>query len=186
MDAKINIDDNAKFRQKELVNWKNNSLASEDVDPYEARAIEAGLNYVALDGNIGCLVNGAGLAMATMDIIQIKGGSPANFLDLGGGASLKEVKAAFEILSSCDKVKSILINIFGGIVKCDQIATGIIQAATEVGLKIPLVCRLTGTNADKANQMLKEFSANNKSLKIITADNLDDAAVKAVATVKGL
>ncbi len=186
VDAKINIDDNAKFRQKELVNWKNNSLASEDVDPYEARAIEAGLNYVALDGNIGCLVNGAGLAMATMDIIQIKGGSPANFLDLGGGASLKEVKAAFEILSSCDKVKSILINIFGGIVKCDQIATGIIQAATEVGLKIPLVCRLTGTNADKANQMLKEFSANNKSLKIITADNLDDAAVKAVATVKGL
>ena len=130
---------------------RRNSLTSEDVDPYEQKAIEAGLNYVALDGNIGCLVNGAGLAMATMDIIKIKGGDPANFLDLGGGASLKEVKAAFEILSSQPQVKSILINIFGGIVKCDQIAQGIIQAATEVGLKVPLVCRLVGTNSDKAN-----------------------------------
>jgi len=109
---------------------RKNSLASEDMDPYEERAVAAGLNYVALDGNIGCLVNGAGLAMATMDIIKIKGGEPANFLDLGGGASLKEVKAAFEILSSHSEVKSILINIFGGIVKCDQIAQGIIQAAT--------------------------------------------------------
>lgn len=165
---------------------RNNSLASEDVDPYEERAQKAGLNFVALDGNIGCLVNGAGLAMATMDIIKIKGGDPANFLDLGGGASKKEVKAAFEILSSHDKVKSILINIFGGIVKCDQIAEGIIGAATEVGLKVPLVCRLTGTNADKANQLLKEFSSKNSTLKIQTADNLEDAAAKAVATVSGL
>lgn len=165
---------------------RQNSLAAEDADPYEERAIAAGLNYVALDGNIGCLVNGAGLAMATMDIIKIKGGEPANFLDLGGGASLKEVKAAFEILSSHDKVKSILINIFGGIVKCDQIAQGIIQAATEVGLTLPLVCRLTGTNSEKANEMLKEFSSKNSSLKIQTAENLDDAATKAVATIKGL
>jgi succinyl-CoA synthetase beta subunit len=182
VDAKIGIDDNAKFRQKELFNLKKTSLASEDVDPHEETAIAAGLNYVALDGNIGCMVNGAGLAMATMDIIKLKGGEPANFLDVGGGANVEQVKTAFEILSSHPKVKTILINIFGGIMKCDTIATGIIQAAQMVDLKLPLVCRLTGTNADKANAMLKEFTTHNKNLKIEVASDLDDAAVKAVAT----
>lgn len=182
VDAKIGIDDNAKFRQKELFNLKQNSLASEDVDPHEETAIAAGLNYVALDGNIGCMVNGAGLAMATMDIIKLKGGEPANFLDVGGGANVEQVKTAFEILSSHPKVKTILINIFGGIMKCDTIATGIIKAAQMVDLKLPLVCRLTGTNADIANKMLKEFTEHNTTLKIEVASDLDDAAVKAVKT----
>lgn len=184
VDAKINIDDNAKFRQKEFTDMKKNSLATEDIDPHEDKAVAAGLNYVALDGNIGCMVNGAGLAMATMDIIKIKGGEPANFLDVGGGASVEQVKTAFEILSSHPKVETILINIFGGIMKCDVIAEGIIKAAQMVDLKLPLVCRLTGTNADKGNKMLSEFSAKNKNLKILVADNLDDAAVKAVSTLK--
>ncbi len=157
-------------------------MASEDVDPHEDKAIAAGLNYVALDGNIGCMVNGAGLAMATMDIIQLKGGQPANFLDVGGGANVEQVKTAFEILSSHPKVKTILINIFGGIMKCDTIANGIIKAAELVNLQIPLVCRLTGTNADKANALLNEFTKKNTHLKIEVASDLDDAAVKAVAT----
>ena len=129
VDAKISIDDNAKFRQKELADLKKNSLASEDIDPHEDVAIAAGLNYVALDGNIGCMVNGAGLAMATMDIIKQKGGEPANFLDVGGGANVEQVKIAFRILSEHPEVKAILINIFGGIMKCDIIAEGIIKAA---------------------------------------------------------
>ena len=166
VDAKVSIDDNAKFRQGELFDLKKNSLASEDIDPHEDQAIAAGLNYVALDGNIGCMVNGAGLAMATMDIIQLKGGEPANFLDVGGGANVEQVKTAFEILSSHPKVKTILINIFGGIMKCDTIATGIITAAQMVDLKIPLVCRLTGTNSDIANKMLSDFTKTNTSLKI--------------------
>lgn len=184
VDAKIGIDDNAKFRQKELFDLKKTSLASEDVDPHEDKAIAAGLNYVALDGNIGCMVNGAGLAMATMDIIKLKGGEPANFLDVGGGANVQQVKTAFEILSSHPKVKTILINIFGGIMKCDTIANGIIKAAEQVNLKIPLVCRLTGTNAKEANALLEEFTKNNTHLKIVVASDLDDAAVKAVATVR--
>ena len=183
VDAKINIDDNAKFRQKELANMKENSLASEDVDPHEEKALAAGLNYVALDGNIGCLVNGAGLAMATMDIIKQKGGEPANFLDVGGGANVEQVKTAFEILSSHPKVKAILINIFGGIMKCDTIATGIIKAAELVDLKLPLICRLTGTNSDAANKMLNEYSKNNPKFKITIATDLDDAAVKSAAKV---
>lgn len=183
VDAKINIDDNAKFRQKELVNMKENSLASEDVDPYEDKAISAGLNYVALDGNIGCLVNGAGLAMATMDIIKLKGGEPANFLDLGGGANVEQVKTAFEILSSHPKVKAILINIFGGIMKCDTIASGIIKAAELVDLKLPLICRLTGTNSDVANKMLNDYSKNNPKFNITVAYDLDDAAVKSASKV---
>ena len=129
------------------------------------------------------MVNGAGLAMATMDIIKLKGGEPANFLDVGGGANVEQVKTAFEILSSHPKVKTILINIFGGIMKCDTIATGIIKAAQMIDLKIPLVCRLTGTNSAEANKLLKEFTENNKSLKIEVAVDLDDAAVKAVKTV---
>ncbi len=128
------------------------------------------------------MVNGAGLAMATMDIIKLKGGEPANFLDVGGGANVEQVKTAFEILSSHPKVKTILINIFGGIMKCDTIANGIIKAAELVNLQIPLVCRLTGTNADKANLLLKEFTAKNTHLKIEVAGDLDDAAVKAVRT----
>lgn len=183
VDAKINIDDNAKFRQKEFTDMKKNSLATEDIDPHEDKAVAAGLNYVALDGNIGCMVNGAGLAMATMDIIQIKGGEPANFLDVGGGANVEQVKTAFEILSSHPKVKTILVNIFGGIMKCDVIAEGIIKAAQMVDLKLPLVVRLTGTNADKGNKLLNDFSAKNKNLRILVADNLDDAAVKAVSTL---
>ncbi len=163
---------------------KKHSLATEDIDPHEEKAVAAGLNYVALDGNIGCMVNGAGLAMATMDIIKLKGGEPANFLDVGGGASVDQVKTAFEILSSHPKVETILINIFGGIMKCDVIAEGIIKAAQLVDLKLPLVCRLTGTNAEKGNKMLSEFSVKNKDLKILVADNLDDAAVKAVSTLK--
>lgn len=182
VDAKISIDDNAKWRQKELYELKRNSLASEDVDPHEDKAIAAGLAYVALTGNIGCMVNGAGLAMATMDIIKLKGGDPANFLDVGGGANVDQVKTAFEILSSHPQVKTILINIFGGIMKCDTIATGIIKAAQLVDLKIPLVCRLTGTNADKANVMLREFTQKNSTLKIEVATDLNDAAEKAVKT----
>jgi succinyl-CoA synthetase beta subunit len=184
VDAKINIDDNAKFRQHKFTEMKKHSLATEDIDPHEEKAVAAGLNYVALDGNIGCMVNGAGLAMATMDIIKLKGGEPANFLDVGGGASVDQVKTAFEILSSHPKVETILINIFGGIMKCDVIAEGIIKAAQLVDLKLPLVCRLTGTNAEKGNKMLSEFSVKNKDLKILVADNLDDAAVKAVSTLK--
>jgi len=164
---------------------RKNSLASEDVDPLEDKAIAAGLNYVALDGNIGCMVNGAGLAMATMDIIKLKGGEPANFLDVGGGANVEQVKTAFEILSSHPKVKTILINIFGGIMKCDTIATGIIKAAELVDLKLPLVCRLTGTNADIANKLIEDFTKKNTKLKIQTAVDLDDAAVKAVKTASG-
>ena len=183
VDAKIGIDDNAKFRQTELFNLKQNSLASEDVDPHEDKAIAAGLNYVALDGNIGCMVNGAGLAMATMDIIKLKGGDPANFLDVGGGANVEQVKTAFEILSGHPKVKTILINIFGGIMKCDTIAEGIIKAAELVDLKIPLVCRLTGTNAELGNKLIHDYTQKNKGLHIETANNLDEAAVKAVATV---
>ncbi len=163
---------------------RKNSLATEDIDPHEDKAIAAGLNYVALDGNIGCMVNGAGLAMATMDIIKMKGGEPANFLDVGGGANVEQVKTAFEILSSHPKVETILVNIFGGIMKCDVIAEGIIKAAQLINLKLPLVVRLTGTNADKGNKLLNDFSQKNKNLRIIVADNLDDAAVKAVSTLK--
>lgn len=160
-------------------------MASEDIDPHEDKAVAAGLNYVALDGNIGCMVNGAGLAMATMDIIKLKGGEPANFLDVGGGANVEQVKTAFEILSSHPKVKAILINIFGGIMKCDTIAEGIFKAAELVDLKLPLVCRLTGTNADKANKMIEEYAKKNPKLKITAAIDLDDAAVKSVAKANG-
>ena len=189
VDAKINIDDNAKFRQKELVNLKKESVASEQTDPSEEKALAAGLNYVALDGDIGCMVNGAGLAMATMDIIKLHGGSPANFLDVGGGANVEQVKTAFEILNSHPSVKTILINIFGGIMKCDVIANGIIQAAMLVDLKVPLVVRLHGTNAKEGKALLEEFNKTTKKLNIIVGKDLDDGARKAVETVnkiKGL
>lgn len=163
---------------------KNNSEASEDVDENEEKANKAGLNYIALDGNIGCLVNGAGLAMATMDIIKLKGGSPANFLDVGGGATVDQVTQAFEILTNHPKVKSILVNIFGGIMRCDIIAKGIVSAIEKVGVKVPIVVRLTGTNAEEGNKILNEFSKKGEGkVTIITANNLDEGADKVVKTL---
>jgi len=183
VDAKINVDDNAKFRQQKLVDLKKTSLASEETDPNEERAIESGLNYVALDGNIGCMVNGAGLAMATMDVIKLHGGSPANFLDVGSGANTEQVKLAFEILMEHPSVKTILINIFGGIVNCAMIADAIAKAAAIVGVPHPLVVRLNGTNAPKAREMLTAWAKANPQYSVTVADNLDDAAKKAVAKV---
>ena len=155
------------------------------------------MNYVALDGNIGCMVNGAGLAMATMDIIKQNGGQPANFLDVGGGANVDQISTAFRILNDHPKVETLLVNIFGGILKCDRLAEGnfcrfkliqtvkgIIQAAKIVGLKKTLVCRLSGTNAELGKKILQDFSNSNKQFTILTANNLDEAAQKAVATLK--
>lgn len=185
VDAKLLIDDSATFRQKKYVDMQKNSLASEDIDPNEEKASAIGINYVALSGNIGCMVNGAGLAMATMDIIKLKGGEPANFLDVGGGATASQVKSAFEILEAHPQVKGILVNIFGGIMRCDIIADGIIQACKATKLKVPLVVRLTGTNSKEGMDMLNKFTKESKgSFKIITADNLDEAATKAVAALK--
>jgi succinyl-CoA synthetase beta subunit len=149
VDAKINIDDNAMFRHQDLLEMKNKTAAAEEVDPNELKAHELGLNYIGLDGNIGCMVNGAGLAMATMDIIKLKGEEPANFLDIGGGADEESVSAAFQILNDHPSVEAILINIFGGIVKCDLIAKEIIKATKRVKVEVPIVMRLTGTNSDE-------------------------------------
>eukprot|EP00163_Fabomonas_tropica_P006522 TRINITY_DN1607_c3_g1_i2.p1 TRINITY_DN1607_c3_g1~~TRINITY_DN1607_c3_g1_i2.p1 ORF type:complete len:428 (-),score=156.64 TRINITY_DN1607_c3_g1_i2:142-1425(-) len=174
VDAKINFDDNAQFRQEEV-------FAMRDVteeDPREVAASAYDLNYIGLDGNIGCMVNGAGLAMATMDIIELYGGTPANFLDVGGGAQEDQVREAFKILQNDSNVKAILVNIFGGIMRCDIIAEGIVGAAKELGLKIPLVVRLSGTNSDLGKKILED-----SGLDMITADDLDDAAKKAVASV---
>ncbi|KAL4439632.1 hypothetical protein ABPG74_004034 [Tetrahymena malaccensis] len=182
VDAKINIDDNAKFRQQELVQLRKNSVASEDVDPHEEKAIQAGLAYVALDGNIGCLVNGAGLAMGTMDIIKLCGGSPANFLDVGGGANVEQVKTAFEILNAHPKVETVFINIFGGILSCKLIAEGIIKAAQLVSLRVPLVVRLSGNQADVGRKLLLEFTDKNPSIKIRVGKDLGDSAELAVKT----
>jgi len=176
LDAKFTIDDNATFRQKEIVGWYD---AGED-DPAETEAAAFNLNFVKLDGNIGCMVNGAGLAMATMDIIKFYGGEPANFLDVGGGANKDQVKAALGIITKDPSVKAIMVNIFGGIMRCDVIATGIIAAVEETGLAVPLVARLEGTNADLGRKMLGE-----SGLAIIPATSLADAAEKAVAAAKG-
>ncbi|KAF1321530.1 Succinyl-coa ligase beta-chain, mitochondrial precursor, partial [Globisporangium splendens] len=170
-DAKLNFDDNAGFRHKEIFDQRDKSQE----DPREVEAAEYDLNYIGLDGNIGCLVNGAGLAMATMDIISLYGGSPANFLDVGGGATESQVKKAFEILNADNQVKSILVNIFGGIMRCDVIAAGIVAAAKDLGLKKPIVIRLQGTNVDKARELIA-----NSGFKMIMTDDLDDAAEKAV------
>lgn len=175
VDAKLNFDDNAAFRQKDLFAMRDITME----DERDVKAESVGLNYVGLDGNIGCMVNGAGLAMATMDIIQLHGGKPANFLDVGGGATKQQVAEAFKILVSDSNVKAILVNIFGGIMKCDIIAEGIIAAYHEVGLSIPLVVRLEGTNVQKGKELLK-----NSKLPIVTADDLDDAAKKAIAQLK--
>jgi succinyl-CoA synthetase beta subunit len=171
LDAKINIEDNALFRHKDLAALRDDSQE----DPMERKAAEHDLNYVSLDGNIACMVNGAGLAMATMDLIQLHGGKPANFLDVGGGATKERVSAAFTLILSNPKVSAILINIFGGIVRCDIIAEGIIAAVKEVGVTIPVIVRLEGTNAPLARQMLAS-----SGLAITPASDLTDAAVKAV------
>jgi succinyl-CoA synthetase beta subunit len=178
LDAKMNFDDNALFRQKAVTDMRDES--EEDENEREAKNWE--LSYVRMDGNIGCMVNGAGLAMATMDIIKHYGMEPANFLDVGGGATTERVTAAFKIILSDPKVKGVLVNIFGGIMKCDIIANGIIAAAKEVSLSVPLVVRLEGTNVQLGKDIL-----NNSGLPIIAADNLDDAARKIVdATQKAL
>ena len=175
LDAKLNFDDNALFRQKEVVEMRD--VAEED--PREAKAREFDLAYIALEGTIGCMVNGAGLAMATMDTIKLVGGQPANFLDVGGGASKEKVTAAFKLILADPSVKAVLVNIFGGIMKCDVIAEGIIAAAKEVHLTIPLIVRLEGTNVEKGKELLKH-----SGLAITPADNLRQAAEKAVAAVK--
>jgi succinyl-CoA synthetase beta subunit len=174
LDAKINIESNALFRQPRLTALRD--LSQED--PKEREAAEHDLNYVSLDGNIACMVNGAGLAMATMDLIKLHGGEPANFLDVGGGATSERVAAAFKLILSNESVAAILVNIFGGIVRCDLIAQGIITAVKEVGVSVPVVVRLEGTNVDKGRQLLAE-----SGLDIIAADDLTDAAKKAVAAV---
>src|SRR5947207_10549674 len=175
LDAKFNFDDNALFRHPEVAAMRD--IAEED--PREVEASRHGLNYIGLDGNIACLVNGAGLAMATMDIIKFYGGNPANFLDVGGGATEEQVTEAFKILIADKKVQAILVNIFGGIMKCDVIAQGIINAAKTVHLSVPLVVRLEGTNVEKGKRLLKE-----SEVALITADDLADAAEKAVAAAK--
>ena len=175
LDAKCALDDNAIFRHPAL-----KALSDYDeLDAKDLRASKFGLSYIALDGNIGCLVNGAGLAMATMDIIKTAGGEPANFLDVGGGASKETVTEAFRILLSDSQVKGILVNIFGGIMQCDIIAKGIIEAASELGVKVPLVVRLQGTNADKGSKLLAE-----SGLEITPAVTMDEAAEKIVAAVR--
>jgi len=176
LDGKINADENAIFRQPKLESMRD--VTQEDA--LEAQAARFNLNYVSLDGDIACMVNGAGLAMATMDVIMVKGGQPANFLDVGGGATTERVAEALKIILSNEKVKAILINIFGGIVRCDLIAEGIIAAAKEVQLQIPLVVRLEGTNVEKGREMLDK-----SSLPITPAKDLSDAAIKAVAAARG-
>jgi succinyl-CoA synthetase beta subunit len=175
LDGKINSDDNAEFRQAKLV-------AMRDVrqeDEAEVLATKHNLNYVTMDGNIGCMVNGAGLAMATMDVIKLNGGEPANFLDVGGGATKERVTEAFKLILSSDKVEAIFVNIFGGIVRCDMIAEGIIAAVKEVGVKVPVVVRLEGTNVDAGKALLK-----NSGLAIESADDINDGAKKVVAAAR--
>ncbi|CAL5425051.1 unnamed protein product [Camellia sinensis] len=176
-DAKLNFDDNAAFRQKEIFAYRDPTQE----DPREVAAAKADLNYIGLGGEIGCMVNGAGLAMATMDIIKLHGGTPANFLDVGGNASEGQVVEAFKILTSDENVKAILVNIFGGIMKCDVIASGIVNAAKHVQLKVPVIVRLEGTNVDQGKGILKE-----SGMALITAEDLDDAAEKAVEAVEDL
>ena len=177
LDAKINVDSNALYRQEDVETLRDPSQE----DPREARAAEWDLSYVALDGNIGCMVNGAGLAMGTMDIIKLHGGEPANFLDVGGTADSKRVAEAFKIILSDENVKTVLINIFGGIVRCDVIADGIVEALTVMGVEVPVVVRLEGNSADKGIKILDECALN-----IIPAANLEEAASLAVKASKGV
>jgi succinyl-CoA synthetase beta subunit len=175
LDGKINFDDNALFRHPDLVALRD----LDEEDPAEIEASKHGLSYISLDGDIGCLVNGAGLAMATMDIIKLYGASPANFLDVGGGATTEKVTEAFKLMLANPRVKAILVNIFGGIMKCDVIATGIVEAARQVKLGVPLVVRLEGTNVDLGKKILAD-----SGLPIISAANMADAAQKVVAAVR--
>ena len=174
LDAKMNFDDNALYRHPDISALRDES----EEDPAERRAAEHELNYIKLDGSIGCMVNGAGLAMATMDIIKLNGGAPANFLDVGGGATRERVTEAFKILLADGNVKGVLVNIFGGIMRCDVIAEGIVAAAGEIGISVPLVVRLEGTNVEQGKTILAE-----SGYAIISADDLGDAAVKIVAAV---
>jgi len=176
LDSKINFDDNALFRHPELAALRD----LDEEDPAEVEASKHDLNYIQLEGNIGCLVNGAGLAMATMDIIKFYGGSPANFLDVGGGATTEKVTAAFKIITSDPAVKAIFVNIFGGIMKCDTIANGVIAAVKEVGLKVPLVVRLEGTNVELGKKILAESKLN-----IVAAADMLDGAKKVVELAQG-
>ncbi|MGR3311551.1 MAG: ADP-forming succinate--CoA ligase subunit beta [Candidatus Brocadiales bacterium] len=175
LDVKMIIDDNALYRHPEIASMRD----FDSTELLEAEAARHNLSYIGLDGNIGCLVNGAGLAMATMDIIKLHGGQPANFLDVGGDAPIERVKYAFELLLSDTKVKAVLVNIFGGIMKCDVIAEGIIRAAKEIGIKVPLVVRLEGTNVDKGKKLLKDSGLN-----IISADGMTDGAVKVLKAIR--
>jgi succinyl-CoA synthetase beta subunit len=176
LDGKVTFDDNAEIRHPE---W--NQLRDEDEeDAVELEAKRAGLSYVSLDGDIGCLVNGAGLAMGTMDIIQHYGGSPANFLDVGGGASREQVKTAFQIILKSPKVKAIFVNIFGGIMRCDIVASGVVAAAKELGLSVPLVVRLEGTNVEQGKKILEE-----SGLKIQPASSMAEGAQQVVAAARG-
>jgi len=175
LDAKMNFDDNALYRHKDIRELRDLN----EEEPLEIEASKFNLNYIKLDGNVACMVNGAGLAMATMDIIKLAGGSPANFLDVGGGASAEQVKNAFRILLSDHNVKAVLINIFGGIMRCDIVATGVVQAAKDLGIKVPVVVRLEGTNVEQGQQILKDSGLN-----FIVADGMKDAAEKVVAATK--
>ena len=176
LDAKINVDSNALYRQKALQDMHDPSQE----DPREVNAAQWEINYVALEGDIGCMVNGAGLAMGTMDIIKLHGGAPANFLDVGGGATKERVSEAFKIILSDENVRAVLVNIFGGIVRCDLIAEGIIGAVSEVGVKVPVVVRLEGNNAEVGSKLLAESGLN-----IIAANSLTQAAQAVVAAAKG-
>jgi succinyl-CoA synthetase beta subunit len=171
LDAKINLDDNALYRHKDLMELRDLN----EEDPLEVEASRFGLNYIKLEGNIACMVNGAGLAMATMDIIKYAGGRPANFLDVGGGASAEQIKNAFRILLSDASVDAVLINIFGGILRCDTLANGVVSAARELEIKIPVVVRMEGTNVELGQQILKESGLN-----FTVADGMKDAAEKVV------
>ena len=174
LDAKVDIDSNALFRQEKIAEFHDTS----EEDPLELKASEYGLNYIKLDGNVGCMVNGAGLAMATMDIVKHHGGEPANFLDVGGAANVDTIKNGFKIILSDSNVKSVLINIFGGIVRCDRVANGVIQAVKELNLNVGVVVRLQGTNAKLAKQILDE-----SDIELISAETIDEAAKKAVGLV---
>jgi succinyl-CoA synthetase beta subunit len=176
LDCKMNFDSNALYRQPAVMAYRDES----EEDPKELAASKFDLNYIALDGEIGCMVNGAGLAMATMDIIKLEGSEPANFLDVGGGATKEKVTEAFKIITSDPQVKGILVNIFGGIMRCDVIAEGVVAAVKEVGLQVPLVVRLEGTNVEKGKEIIRTSGLN-----VIAADDLGDAAKKIVAAVKG-
>jgi succinyl-CoA synthetase beta subunit len=176
LDAKMNFDDNALYRHKDIKELRDLN----EEDPLEIEASKFGLNYIKLDGNVACMVNGAGLAMGTMDIIKLAGGSPANFLDVGGGASAEQVKNAFRILLSDKNVKAVLINIFGGIMRCDVVASGVVEASKAMGVKVPVVVRLEGTNVEQGQEILR-----NSGLNFIVAEDMKDAAEKVVAATKG-